>query len=101
MFGVGIATVCNIVRQVTLAILERLHQRFVSLPGEQRLDDVMAAFKERRYPQCAGEMGTTHIPVSPVALPRDRLDDYLTREAGTRSSCRQRSMGACGDEERY
>lgn len=73
MFGVGIATVCNIVRQVTSAILERLHQRFVSLAGEQRLDDVMAAFKERRYPQCAGAIGATHIPVSPVALPRDRL----------------------------
>lgn len=79
MFGVGIATVCNIVRQVTSAILERLHQQFVSLPGEQRLDEVMAAFKERCYPQCAGAIGTTHIPVSPVALPRDRPDDYLNK----------------------
>uniref|UniRef100_A0A3B5KDL7 DDE Tnp4 domain-containing protein n=1 Tax=Takifugu rubripes TaxID=31033 RepID=A0A3B5KDL7_TAKRU len=77
MFGVGIATVCNIVRQVTSAILERLHQRFLSLPSDQRLDDVMAAFKERCYPQCAGAIGTTHIPVSPVALSRDRPDDYL------------------------
>lgn len=79
MFGVGIATVCNIVRQVTSAILERLHQRFVSLPSDQRLDDVMAAFKERCYPQCAGAIGTTHIPVSPVALSRDRPDDYLNK----------------------
>lgn len=70
MFGVGIATVCNIVRQVTSAIPERLHQR---------LDEVVAAFKERCCPQCAGAIGTTHIPVSPVALPRDRPDDYLNR----------------------
>uniref|UniRef100_A0A3B5KIL0 DDE Tnp4 domain-containing protein n=1 Tax=Takifugu rubripes TaxID=31033 RepID=A0A3B5KIL0_TAKRU len=81
MFGVGIATVCNIVRQVTSAILERLHQRFLSLPSDQRLDDVMAAFKERCYPQCAGAIGTTHIPVSPVALSRDRPDDYLNERA--------------------
>lgn len=76
MFGVGIATVCNIVRQVTSAILERLHHRFVSLPSGQRLDEVMAAFKERCYPRCAGAIGATHIPVSPVGLPRDRPDDY-------------------------
>lgn len=58
-FGVGIATVCNIVRQVTSAILERLHQRFVSLPEEQRLDEVLAAFRERGYPQCAGAIGAS------------------------------------------
>lgn len=77
MFGVGIATVCNIVRQVTSAILERLHRQFVSLPSEQRLDEVLAAFRERCCPQCAGAIGATHIPVSPVALPRDRTEDYL------------------------
>lgn len=79
MFGVGIATVCNIVRQVTSAILERLHRRFVSLPGGRQLDEVTAAFTERCYPQCAGAIGTTHIPVSPVAFPRDRPDDYLNK----------------------
>ncbi|XP_068168749.1 uncharacterized protein [Antennarius striatus] len=76
MFGVGIATVCVIVRQVTSAILERLHRRFVSLPSGQRLDDTVRAFRDRCYPQCAGAIGRTHIPISP---PRDNPDDYLNK----------------------
>lgn len=76
MFGVGIATVCMIVRQVTSAILERLHQRYVSLPSERRLDDIVTAFKDRCYPQCAGAIGKTHIPVAP---PRVKPDDYVNK----------------------
>uniref|UniRef100_A0A3Q0SLE1 DDE Tnp4 domain-containing protein n=1 Tax=Amphilophus citrinellus TaxID=61819 RepID=A0A3Q0SLE1_AMPCI len=76
MFGVGIATVCTIVRQVTAAIVERLYRRFVSLPRGQRLDDSIRAFKDRCYPQCAGAIGGTHIPIGP---PRDNPDHYLNR----------------------
>lgn len=76
MFGVGIATVCTIVRQVTAAIVERLYRRFVSLPRGQRLDDTIRAFKDRCYPQCAGAIGGTHIPIGP---PRDNPDHYLNR----------------------
>ncbi|KAM8751452.1 uncharacterized protein AB9X84_013010 [Acanthopagrus schlegelii] len=76
MFGVGIATVCVIVRQVTSAILERLYRRFVSLPAGQRLDETMSAFKDRCYPQCAGAIGRTHIP---IATPRDNPEHYLNR----------------------
>ncbi|KAK2880658.1 hypothetical protein Q8A73_023356 [Channa argus] len=76
MFGVGIATVCTIVRQVTSAIVERLYDRFVSLPSGQRLDDTIAAFKDRCYPQCAGAIGGTHIP---IAAPRNNPDHYLNR----------------------
>lgn len=76
MFGVGIATVFVIVRQVTSAILERLYQRFVSLPSGQRLADTMDAFKDRCYPQCAGAIGRTHIP---IASPRDNPDDYINK----------------------
>lgn len=76
MFGVGIATVCIIVRQVTSAIVERLYHRFVSLPSGQRLDDTITAFKDRCYPQCAGAIGGTHIPIAP---PRDHPDHYLNK----------------------
>ncbi|XP_061577547.1 uncharacterized protein LOC133444079 isoform X2 [Cololabis saira] len=76
MFGVGIATVCNIVRQVTAAIVERLHRRFVQLPRGQQLHDTVRAFAARRYPQCAGAIGGTHIPIAP---PRDHPDHYLNR----------------------
>lgn len=77
MFGVGIATVCTIVRQVTAAIVERLHRRFVSLPSGQRLDDTIRAFADRCYPQCAGAIGGTHIPIAP---PRDNPDHYVNEK---------------------
>ncbi|XP_059191461.1 uncharacterized protein LOC131973472 [Centropristis striata] len=76
MFGVGIATVCVIVRQVTSAIVDRLYRRVVSLPTGQRLDDTIRAFKDRCYPQCAGAIGGTHIPIAP---PRDNPDHYINR----------------------
>ncbi|XP_069384517.1 uncharacterized protein [Paralichthys olivaceus] len=76
MFGVGIATVCNIVRQVACAIVERLFHRFVSLPSGPRLDDTLQAFKDRCYPQCAGAIGGTHIPIAP---PRENPDHYINR----------------------
>lgn len=77
MFGVGVATVCVIVRQVTTAILARLYPRFVSLQSGQRLDDTIAAFKERGYPQCAGAIGRTHIP---IATPSDNPEDYVNKK---------------------
>ncbi|XP_071318000.1 uncharacterized protein [Trachinotus anak] len=76
MFGVGIATVCIIVRQVSSAIVERLFHRFVSLPSGPRLDDTLRAFKDRCYPQCAGAVGGTHIPIAP---PRDNPDHYVNK----------------------
>uniref|UniRef100_A0A3B4T4H9 DDE Tnp4 domain-containing protein n=1 Tax=Seriola dumerili TaxID=41447 RepID=A0A3B4T4H9_SERDU len=76
MFDVGIATVCMIVRQVSSAIVERLFHRFVSLPSGPRLDDTLQAFKDRCYPQCAGAIGGTHIPIAP---PRDNPDHYLNK----------------------
>lgn len=77
LFGVGIATVCIIVRQVTAAILQRLYCRFVSLPCGARLDDTVRAFRERRYPQCAGAIGITHIPIS---TPREHPEHYLNKQ---------------------
>uniref|UniRef100_A0A3Q3B3H0 Protein ANTAGONIST OF LIKE HETEROCHROMATIN PROTEIN 1 n=1 Tax=Kryptolebias marmoratus TaxID=37003 RepID=A0A3Q3B3H0_KRYMA len=76
LFGVGIATVCTIVRQVISAIVDRLYRRFVSLPSGQRLDDTIRAFRDRCYPQCAGAIGGTHIPIS---APRDNPEHYMNR----------------------
>lgn len=76
LFGVGIATVCTIVRQVISAIVDRLYRRFVSLPSGRRLDDTVRAFADRCYPQCAGAIGGTHIP---IVAPRDHPEDYLNQ----------------------
>ncbi|XP_034542281.1 protein ANTAGONIST OF LIKE HETEROCHROMATIN PROTEIN 1-like isoform X2 [Notolabrus celidotus] len=76
LFGVGIATVCLIVRQVTTAILDRMYETYVSLPSGDRLDETIRAFKDRCYPQCAGAIGGTHIP---IAAPRENPDDYYNQ----------------------
>lgn len=75
-FGVGITTVCNIVRQVTAAILAHVHPRFVSLPSGQRLDDAVRGFRARGYPQCAGAIGRVHVP---IATPRVNQGDYVNK----------------------
>uniref|UniRef100_A0A3Q2YLC0 Protein ALP1-like n=2 Tax=Hippocampus comes TaxID=109280 RepID=A0A3Q2YLC0_HIPCM len=77
LFGVGLSTVCNIVRQVTNALVDTLHQRFISLPTGQRLDATIAGFVERGYPQCAGAIDGTHIP---IIAPRDNPEDYHNRK---------------------
>ena len=61
---------------MTSAIVERLYSRFVSLPSGAGLDDALRAFKDRCYPQCAGAIGGTHIPIAP---PRDNPDHYLNK----------------------
>ncbi|XP_035521259.1 protein ANTAGONIST OF LIKE HETEROCHROMATIN PROTEIN 1 [Morone saxatilis] len=74
LFGVGVATVCVVVRQVTSAIVDRLYPNCVTLPSGPRLDRTLKAFKDRCYPQCAGAIGGTHIPIAP---PRDNPDHYI------------------------
>lgn len=76
IFGVGVATVCIVVRQVTTALLDRMYERYVSLPSGERLEETVQAFQDRCYPQCAGAIGGTHIPIS---APRDNPDDYFNQ----------------------
>uniref|UniRef100_A0A3P8X4P2 Harbinger transposase derived 1 n=1 Tax=Cynoglossus semilaevis TaxID=244447 RepID=A0A3P8X4P2_CYNSE len=75
-FGVGVGTVCSIIRQVCTTIVERLLHRFVSLPSDQQLDETLQAFKDRCYPQCAGAIGVTHIPVTAT---RKNPEQYLNK----------------------
>lgn len=76
-FGVGTATVCGIVRQVTAAILAHVQPRFVSLPSGQRLDEAVRGFRARGYPQCAGSIGRIHVP---IATPHGvNPEDYVNK----------------------
>uniref|UniRef100_A0A8D3DUQ9 DDE Tnp4 domain-containing protein n=1 Tax=Scophthalmus maximus TaxID=52904 RepID=A0A8D3DUQ9_SCOMX len=66
LFGVGLLTVCMLVRQVRNALVHTLYQRFISLPtGLQR------------YPQCTGAIDGTHIP---IIAPRDNPADCYNRK---------------------
>ncbi|XP_069757269.1 putative nuclease HARBI1 [Narcine bancroftii] len=71
IFGVGVATVCVLVRQVTGALSRALSKRFVQLPSGARLQEAMHGFAERGYPMCAGAIHGTHIPIRPP--PEDPL----------------------------
>lgn len=72
LFGVGVGTVCKIVYQVTQAILDKLYHRFISLPEGDQLDETIQGFLKRGYPQCAGAIDGTHIPIiAPSANPAD------------------------------
>ncbi|CAL1594711.1 unnamed protein product [Knipowitschia caucasica] len=73
-FGVGITTVCIIMRQVTTAIVNSLYEEFLSLPKAEKLEAAVKAFKDQGYPQCAGAIGTTHIP---IVGPRENPQDYM------------------------
>ncbi|XP_033824204.1 uncharacterized protein LOC117372498 [Periophthalmus magnuspinnatus] len=73
-FGVGVTTVCIILRQVTMAIVNKLFKKFVLLPSGEKLDAAVRAFKECGYPQCAGAIGATHIP---IVGPRENPQDYM------------------------
>lgn len=73
LFGVGLRTVRKIVRQVIDALMNTSFQRFISMPTGERLDATVAGFLERGYPQCAGAIGSTHIPIT---APTDHADDY-------------------------
>ncbi|XP_063788677.1 uncharacterized protein LOC134944072 [Pseudophryne corroboree] len=77
LFGVGISTVCTVIHQVTKAILDTLYKRFICLPQGQRLDDTIKGFVQRGYPQCAGAIDGTHIP---IIAPRDNPADYYNRK---------------------
>ncbi|XP_075053822.1 uncharacterized protein LOC142139861 [Mixophyes fleayi] len=77
LFGVGISTVCTLVHEVTTALLEALYHRFISLPQGQRLDDTIARFLKRGFPQCAGAIDGTHIP---IIAPTDNHADYYNRK---------------------
>ncbi len=74
LFGVGLLTVCKLVRQVTNALV---YQLFISLPTGQRRDETIAGFQERGYPQCTGTIDGTYIP---IIAPRDNPADYYSRE---------------------
>ncbi|XP_041930273.1 protein ANTAGONIST OF LIKE HETEROCHROMATIN PROTEIN 1 [Alosa sapidissima] len=76
MFGVGISTVCIVVREVS-AILKMALCHFVSMPSGARLQETIDGFAERGYPMCAGAIDGTHIP---IIAPRNDPNSYYNRK---------------------
>ncbi|KAJ8345803.1 hypothetical protein SKAU_G00299960 [Synaphobranchus kaupii] len=77
LFGIGISTVCGMVRQVTKAVLGTLKRRLIYLPTGDQLDEAVQGFETLGCPQCAGVIEGIHIP---IIAPNDNPEDYLNRK---------------------
>lgn len=53
---------------------EDKYNRFISLPGGKGILATICGFKQLGYPQCAGDIGETHIPIT---APKEYPKDYL------------------------
>lgn len=73
LFGVAKATVCAIVKEVCASIVKLLLPRYIQIPTESALKDIVDGFKTNHvFPQCAGAVDGCHIPiVSPQKCPAD------------------------------
>ena len=78
LFGVSRSSVCMIVNEVCTAIVTKLMHRFIRLPTGAKLDEVVAGFRNRwGFPQCAGAVDGTHIP---IIAPTEYHADYHNRK---------------------
>ncbi|XP_041485642.1 protein ALP1-like [Lytechinus variegatus] len=61
LFGMGISTICYIIRDVCHGVNSLLFQRYISLPSGARLDETIEGFEVRGFPQCAGAIDVIYL----------------------------------------
>ena len=73
LFGVSKSTVCIVTKEVCAAIVRVLLSKYIKLPTGEGLKEVVDGFEHKwGFPQCAGAVDGTHIPiVSPDECPAD------------------------------
>ena len=73
LFGVSKSTICVITKDVCAAIVRKLLVKYIRIPTGDGLKEVVDGFKHKwEFPQCAGSVDGTHIPiVSPEECPAD------------------------------
>ena len=73
LFGVSKASVCLIIKDVCVCIVDHLLPKYIRMPCGDALKQVVAGFKDKLgFPQCAGAIDGTHIPIiSPQECPAD------------------------------
>lgn len=72
------ASVCLIVQNSCRAIVDRLMPAYIKFPSGDALSDVVEGFEQSfHFPQCAGAIDGSHIPITPRAL---NHTDYYNRK---------------------
>jgi hypothetical protein len=78
LFGVGMSTACTVVHEVCAALVDNLSQRYIKIPQGDGMQQVVDGFLSRwQFPQCAGALDGTHIP---ILAPADNHTDYFNRK---------------------
>ena len=78
LFNVSKSTVCVVTKEVSAAIVKRLLPEYIKIPTGARLRAVVDGFKTiHGFPQCAGAIDGTHIP---IISPDDYPADYYNRK---------------------
>ena len=77
LFGLGRATVCTIVLETCSVIATHLMPQFVKIPLGEALREVVCGFDRLGFPQAAGAIDGTHIP---IIRPEENSTDYYNRK---------------------
>ena len=78
LFGLGISTVCTIVNRTCHVIATHLYPRYVRLPNEDELKEIIREFENLwGFPQVVGAIDGTHIP---ILKPQESASDYYNRK---------------------
>ena len=77
LFGVSRSSVCGIVYEVCAAIVRQLMYCFIRLPTGDKLEEIVAGFREVGFPHCAGAVDGTNIP---IIAPAEYHADYHNRK---------------------
>ena len=78
IFGLGRSTVGEIVIETCEVITSKLMSKYVYIPQDSRLCEVVDGFETRwGFPQVAGAIDGSHIP---IICPKDNPSDYYNRK---------------------
>ena len=78
LFGIGLSTVAVIVVETCQAISANLLTRYVYIPEDELLKEVVRGFETCwGFPQAAGAIDGTHIP---IIRPEESPSDYFNRK---------------------
>ena len=78
LFGVGLSSVCAIGHEVCEAIVTTLGHRYIRIPQGNGIQKIVDGFLSRwQFPQCAGAVDGTQIP---ILAPAENHTDYFNRK---------------------